>query len=81
MTQIKTPPFLKSYKVTQLRACAVLRITAILFPSWLQRCHMYNDNGLRIASGWLHHESGCTFVTYIRDLNKLARNLTVIDKK
>lgn len=80
MTDFKTPPFLKAYGMTNWRSRFILRLAAIIFPASMQRCHMYNEDDKRIASGWLHHESGCTFVTYMRDLKTLEKNMKVVNK-
>lgn len=66
--------------MTSWRARFVMRLISVLYPVGLQRVHMYNDDDKRISSGWLHHESGCTFVTYMRDLKTLEKNMKVVNK-
>jgi hypothetical protein len=80
MAEINTPPFLKSYDMTKRRARFLLRLAAIIFPGALQRCTMWNDSDQLIAKGWLHHDSGITFVTFMADLKRLKRDMKVMDK-
>lgn len=80
MTQMQTPPFLKSYDFTDRRARFLLRLASIIFPGYLQRVTMWNDDDKIIARGWLHHDSGVTCVTYMADLKRLEKNMKVVSK-